>query len=328
MISVIVPVYNTAPYLKHCIDSLLNQTYKDIEVFLVDDGSQDESGKICDEYAKKDSRVIVIHQINKGVSAARNAALERIKGDWVSFIDSDDWVELDAYEKLIESANKSDADLVVGNVYDVVGTQYINRKIWAELGHGEYFVYEGTEKYLYGFSYSPVLWNKIIKKELISHCFADDCTYGEDTLFLSYVIEKARRISVVNKPIYYYRSERVGNVVSATLNDKVFDLLHVYDVVSHKLRKVNANQAAAHIVYIVVFQVISKTSIDTLKENYIYLKCASKLAKKNFDILHTLEGNLRTSKFRRMLIKCSAYSPVLSVILWNVCRELKQRIKP
>ena len=97
MISVVIPVYNTEAYLKECIDSVLHQTYSDLQVILVDDGSTDGSGVVCDEYAQNDSRVIVVHQSNQGVSAARNKALEYVKGQWVSFIDSDDWLELNMY---------------------------------------------------------------------------------------------------------------------------------------------------------------------------------------------------------------------------------------
>ena len=91
-ISVIVPVYKVEPYINHCVDSILAQTYRDFELILVDDGSPDNCGKICDEYAKKDSRVKVIHKVNGGVSSARNMGLDNAKGEWITFIDADDYV--------------------------------------------------------------------------------------------------------------------------------------------------------------------------------------------------------------------------------------------
>ena len=93
-ISVIIPVYNVEKYLKRCLDSVINQTYKNLEIILVDDGSTDNSGKICDEYAKNDKRIIVIHKENGGVSVARNIGLDICTGDYVNFIDSDDWIDL------------------------------------------------------------------------------------------------------------------------------------------------------------------------------------------------------------------------------------------
>ena len=102
MISVIVPIYNVEKYLIKCIESIINQTYKDLEIILVDDGSTDSSGKICDEFATKDNRIKVIHKKNGGLSSARNIGLDICKGNYISFIDSDDYIELDMYEKMIK----------------------------------------------------------------------------------------------------------------------------------------------------------------------------------------------------------------------------------
>ena len=112
LISVIVPVYKTEKYIKQCVDSILNQTYKNLEIILVDDGSPDGCPEICDKYAKQDDRVVVIHQNNTGLSGARNSALDICKGDYISFVDSDDWIETNAYEVL--------ADKLATNCVDVV----------------------------------------------------------------------------------------------------------------------------------------------------------------------------------------------------------------
>lgn len=112
MVSVIIPVYNAEDTLRRCVDSVLTQLYTDLEIILVDDGSTDASGKICDEYAQKDARVVVLHQVNKGVSAARNAGLDRATGEWVAFCDSDDSVNASWIEKMYEASHKT--DLVIG----------------------------------------------------------------------------------------------------------------------------------------------------------------------------------------------------------------------
>lgn len=112
MISVIVPVYNVEPYLRKCLDSILAQTHRDLEILVIDDGSTDGSGKVCDEYAGKDDRINVFHTENKGLSCARNLGLDEAKGEWIGFVDSDDWIEPDMYEVLLRKAEETGADVV------------------------------------------------------------------------------------------------------------------------------------------------------------------------------------------------------------------------
>lgn len=112
MISVIVPVYNVEPYLRKCLDSIVGQTFRDLEILVIDDGSTDGSGKICDEYAEKDERVRVFHTENRGLSAARNLGLDNASGEWIGFVDSDDWIESDMYEVLLDKALETGADVV------------------------------------------------------------------------------------------------------------------------------------------------------------------------------------------------------------------------
>ena len=116
-ISIIVPVYNAEKYLVECLNSLVEQTYKNIEIILIDDGSIDNSAKICDEYAKKDERIKVVHQKNSGVSVARNNGLDMHTGDYVMFVDSDDWIELNTCEILINNIISNDKDILIYNYY-------------------------------------------------------------------------------------------------------------------------------------------------------------------------------------------------------------------
>ena len=114
-ISIIVPVYNVEPYLHKCIDSILAQTFTDFECILIDDGSPDNCPAICDEYATKDNRIILLHQKNAGVSAARNAGLNIAKGEWIGFVDSDDWIEKNALELLYNKQRETSADIIIGS---------------------------------------------------------------------------------------------------------------------------------------------------------------------------------------------------------------------
>lgn len=131
MISVIVPVYNVKPYLQKCVDSIRNQTYQNLEIILVDDGSTDGSGEMCDEYANKDSRVIALHQKNAGQGAARNLGLDTAHGEWVGFVDADDWIDLNYYEKLVQAAETADADMACCDrrIYDEEGNLTYEVKI-------------------------------------------------------------------------------------------------------------------------------------------------------------------------------------------------------
>lgn len=121
LISVIVPVYNVAPYLPRCVNSILNQTYGKLEILLVDDGSTDDSGRICEEYAKKDTRIRVLHKENGGLSSARNAGLDAASGRYIGFVDSDDWIEPEMYAQMLALMRESHAQVVVAGRYDVDG---------------------------------------------------------------------------------------------------------------------------------------------------------------------------------------------------------------
>ena len=118
-VSIVVPIYNVEKYLKQCIESIINQTLQDIEIILVDDGSPDNCPQICDEYAKKDSRIKVVHKKNGGLSSARNAGIEVATGDFIGFVDSDDYIELDMYEKMYNIAKENHVDFVVSDYYKV-----------------------------------------------------------------------------------------------------------------------------------------------------------------------------------------------------------------
>ncbi|MBQ3113785.1 MAG: glycosyltransferase family 2 protein [Phascolarctobacterium sp.] len=122
-LSIIVPVYKVEPYIHKCVNSILNQTYTDFELILVDDGSPDNCGKICDEYAQKDKRVRVIHKENGGVSSARNLGIDEAKGEYISFIDPDDWIDLDMYENLFSFIDNEKLDIVCFEVYEVKGSK-------------------------------------------------------------------------------------------------------------------------------------------------------------------------------------------------------------
>ena len=167
LISVIVPVYNVEKYLKKCIQSIINQTYKNLEIILVDDGSSDNSGKICDEFAQKDNRIKVIHKTNGGLSDARNAGLDVMSGEWVSFVDSDDFVSPYYIENLHYLVNKYDVDMAITSFVRFFNE---NTKLSSnKISNQEVLIHnpdEAIKNMLYGKYYSVSACFKIYKKDL------------------------------------------------------------------------------------------------------------------------------------------------------------------
>lgn len=128
MVSVVIPIYNVAQYLSQCVDSVLSQSYQDLEIILVDDGSTDECPKICDDYQQKDVRIRVVHKENGGLSDARNAGMKKATGEWTLFVDSDDWIDQEAIAKLYQFAIENRCDIVQGNVYYVYADHLLYRQ--------------------------------------------------------------------------------------------------------------------------------------------------------------------------------------------------------
>ena len=167
LISIIIPVYKVEKYLEKCINSIIGQTYTNLQIILVDDGSPDNSGKICDKYAKKDSRVEVIHKSNGGLSEARNSGIERAKGKYIGFVDSDDYIKEDMYEVLYNLITRFQADVSICNLYDVVGDEKNIRNI--NEGIKEYNRIDILKEVLMDKNIQSYAWNKLYKKELFDN---------------------------------------------------------------------------------------------------------------------------------------------------------------
>ncbi len=200
-LSIIIPIYNAEKYIRRCIDSILSQTYSDFELILVNDGSKDNSGSICEEYAQKDSRVRVFHNSNKGVSYSRNYGINKARGEWIGFVDADDWLNEDMYAEMLNEANAGDAELVMTEFYRVE-REKIN---YASIPVGELDVKMFIHKYVFcGYT---VVWNIIVKKQIIVSNgirFDDSLRIGEDFEFVLSLLVVVRGIAVVRKPLYNY----------------------------------------------------------------------------------------------------------------------------
>lgn len=167
LVTIIVPVYNTQEYLTRCLDSIVNQSYRHFELLLIDDGSRDDSGRICDDYAAKDSRIKVFHLENGGVSNARNFALDHASGEYIQFLDSDDWISPEATRLFVRTITTSQCDMVISDFYRVSGKRLSQKGDIEEDGvmtRQEFanIMLENPADFYYG-----VLWNKFYRREII-----------------------------------------------------------------------------------------------------------------------------------------------------------------
>lgn len=202
-ISVIVPVYNVEDYLERCILSLIDQTYADLEIILVDDGSTDNSGNICDIFAKKDERIKVIHKKNGGVSSARNLGIKNSTGELIGFVDSDDYVDKNMYEILFNNLNDSNADISICSSYDVVDESARHNKI-ANIKE-EYNNVEALEKMISNGYYGTGVFNKLFKKNLLINTpFDEKLSNGEEFLVLFSALFNSKKVIYDSNPLYYY----------------------------------------------------------------------------------------------------------------------------
>ena len=215
-ISVIVPVYNAEKYLKKCLDSLCNQTYINIEVICVNDGSTDASGKILDEFKKSDNRITVIDQPNRGESAARNRALGCAKGEYFAFVDCDDWIEANMYECLVKAINRENADIAIGGWIKETEQGSICIKNEKEI-EKNVFGKNNLLRYLYErdvyreFAY---MWDKLYRWPLMYGeeggllRFDEDLVLGGDVLYLGEIALKVKKAVYVKQPFYHYRQRQ------------------------------------------------------------------------------------------------------------------------
>ncbi|MFU0826973.1 MAG: Glyco-trans-2-like domain-containing protein [Lachnoclostridium sp.] len=216
LVSIIVPIYNSEKTLSRCIDSILNQTYKEFELILLNDGSTDSSGQICDMYAGKDRRIRVIHKENTGVSDTRNQGIAAAKGEYLQFVDSDDWITPDATELFVGAATEHQCDMVIADFYRVIGERVSHKGaieqegIMDRVSYATYMMQKPADFY-YG-----VLWNKFYKRSIVEKYqlkMDDSISWCEDFIFNLEYIRNIQAVYVMKIPVYYYVKTK-GSLVS------------------------------------------------------------------------------------------------------------------
>ena len=241
LISIIIPVYKVEKYLEKGIQSVINQTYENLQIILVDDGSPDNCGKICDEYAKKDHRIEVIHKSNGGLSDARNKGLEIAKGEYIGFVDSDDYIEADMYEVLYNLLKQYNADVSICNFYTVSQGKISIKN--ADNGINEYNRIEILKEILLDKNIQSYAWNKLYKKELFDEIKYPIGKKYEDIGTTFYLLEKCNKVVVTGKSEYYYINRQdsiVNNVTESTITDYIELIMQRYDYIEENIKELSS----------------------------------------------------------------------------------------
>ena len=242
-VSVIVPIYNVEKYLNRCVDSILAQTWSDFELILIDDGSSDRSGVICDEYAQKDGRVRVIHKENGGVSSARNAGLDAAEGELVAFVDSDDWIHYQYLEILVRAIHESDADMAtlgITRVTNIVGRGGIS---YDNISQTVHFARE-IRKDIYRYIYQPSLENvltcglySLVKANVFTNIrFVDEIRVAEDIEVMVRLAAFIKKTVHLDIPLYYYRCNN-ASLSRSELNTSTLSSILTEDLIVQYLRE-------------------------------------------------------------------------------------------
>ena len=329
MISIIVPVYKSEKYIKKCIESIINQTYKDIEIILVDDGSPDNCPKICDNYAEIDNRIHVIHKQNGGLINARKSGLEIAHGEYIGFVDGDDWIEPEMYQLFADMIKKYSPDMVLSDFYYDDDGKLTNSK---QLFDKEYYDKIALEKFIYpkmlfsgtyyNFGINPCCWSKVYKRELIKKNLPlvdGRIKMGEDAAFTYPCLIDAQSVATIKKPCYHYilNPESMTKSYDENLKDIIF---LPYERIKEKCCETGAdlgNQADYYLLYLANFMIRNEISggninqgIEMLFKNENVLKAA-----KNVELsalpLHTI---LYTKALKRKSIfMLKTYSLLLKI---------------
>ena len=221
LVSIIIPVYKVEDYLNQCVKSIVDQTYHNLEIILIDDGSPDNCGQMIEDWAKKDKRIVALHQKNGGLSAARNTGLDNCHGEWISFVDSDDYVAKGYIEKMLKAAMRDHTNLVISHYYEVDETS--GEK--ADIKHNLAKVYNINE--FWKLYYSPegnsvplvVAWDKLYAREIFEKRRYAVGLVHEDEEIIFDIVKNAGRISVIPNCLYYYRVNRSGSIMASIHTD-------------------------------------------------------------------------------------------------------------
>lgn len=328
VISVIVPVYNVEKYLPKCLESIINQSYKSLEIILVDDGSTDNSGVICDEYAAKDKRIKVIHKTNGGLSDARNAGLDICTGDYIGFVDSDDWIAEDMYETLYSFAVKEDLDVAMCAAYEVYedGTCIIPTKKFLPLVTtdknkiiNEIFVNKAG-------GVSVAVWSKLFSKKKFGDIRFKKGKISEDVFFIFDWLNKTNRFGRLSDSKYYYLQRNASLTHLPYYKDGILDVVEGYEL-NFKIVKAEYSQS---------------TECAAYRLQWAYMVAVNRIldcqdARKHYDVILNLQKKIRKqiitfvknnyiSKKQKMALLALSFNLPVYMFMKALYQRLKNKI--
>lgn len=321
-ISIIVPVYNTALYLPKCLDSIAAQTFTDFEVLMIDDGSTDGSGEICDRYSQSDSRFIAIHQFNQGVSASRNNGLKQARGSYISFIDSDDYVHLQMLELLYNGIRQEDYDLAIAYYKTVVINEKINFQpivtpCFIDIPIQETIarLFISGEDMRYG-----SCWNKLYDKRLLEGICFSDFKISEDFFFNMEVLSKASKVVGVEHVLYYYLQHETSTVHQLSKRKEVDRIDVIYKCLDFCL---SGSDTEAHCL-LKLYKTLFSTRLRV--RNEIYEKdVVITITKVHKQICKRFFHNKHIPCHTKLLFMILYYVPFIYQVFRTLC-ELRARI--
>ena len=284
LISIVVPIYNVEKYLRQCLDSILNQTYQNFECLLINDGSPDNSADICREYVEKDSRFKYFEKENGGLSDARNYGIRQSKGSYITFVDSDDWLENDALQLLYDALKKENADISIGsyNCYDESRCQYLfydsNPDDSLEVIDGKEIIgREGVEEMRNG--NWTVAYLKLFKRELLENLPFPLGKIAEDTYWTWKVLLKASRVVYLNSYIYWYRVGLTGTLSDIWSEKRMYDEIEAREEKLAILSSLNYDLTNHILIYKNRLQrVVAKLEEQNMQFTEIYRRMMEKLS--------------------------------------------------
>lgn len=314
MISVIIPVYNADQCIKCCVDSILAQSFTDFDLVLINDGSKDASGVICDEYARKDTRIRVFHKENGGVSSARNLGLENARGEWIIFVDSDDFLPNDAFKNLLENNNE---DLIIGGYKNHCGDELLT------LIEEKNVITNVDFKKFLSLNINSTLfrtpWCKLFKKEIIDRenlRFDNTLVFGEDTVFVTSYLLHCKSIRNCNK--YCYNYYNIGDDYINKYKEHSISILRYSDVITAIYNKLDSlySLSGVKIVYGFIF--------DILKQNYNEGKISTFMFAKFLSNPYTIAVlKERNSIHIKVLLFLAKYSRIGLYLYNNLTKRIK-----
>lgn len=284
-VSIIVPIYNTSKYLRTCIDSLLNQSEKDIEIILINDGSTDNSAEIIKSY--KDKRIVYIEKENTGIGSTRNIGISKSKGTYLMFIDSDDYISSNCVERMYNFAVQTNSDIVVSDFYK----DYSGRLEVIKIPYFDSSSLKNNPSILNKINLGPC--NKIYKKSILKNVMFEEKLKYEDVPFVIKAFKNASKISKLNEPLSYYVIH--NNSQTTIRDDKIFDILKIIDIINNELNDKIYHESILNLSTMILTDY-------TIQQRYVHNRASrNRFINKAFNKLDSIDNNWRKCSYMKSI---------------------------